>query len=200
MRRPRTRWRPARPSEDGGFDVVVEFCCRSASCRSRSLIRFACSAFSLRRRSFSRRSRSTSGVTSALGVAAGPGDRGSGCARSVRFRVTHQRVPNHVEKYKRPELLPISSANPSSGPRPLMRSSTRSSDSANELQRHDTRRRPAGRAAARAAQASPLSRPVPDRQAGAHQLAEPEWACQIGKELNHALTRFASRWSPVQGV
>ena len=26
MRRPRSRWRPASPSEDGGFEVVVEFC------------------------------------------------------------------------------------------------------------------------------------------------------------------------------
>src|SRR5437660_6546324 len=26
VRRPRARWRPASPSEDGGFDVVVEFC------------------------------------------------------------------------------------------------------------------------------------------------------------------------------
>jgi hypothetical protein len=26
LRAARARWRPARPSEDGGFDVVVEFC------------------------------------------------------------------------------------------------------------------------------------------------------------------------------
>jgi hypothetical protein len=30
-RSPRSRCRPARPSEDGGFDVMVEFCCFSAS-------------------------------------------------------------------------------------------------------------------------------------------------------------------------
>jgi hypothetical protein len=32
--------RPARPSDEGGFDVVVEFCWRSANCRSKSAIRF----------------------------------------------------------------------------------------------------------------------------------------------------------------
>ena len=31
LRRPRSRGRPASPSEDGGFDVVVEFCCRRAN-------------------------------------------------------------------------------------------------------------------------------------------------------------------------
>jgi hypothetical protein len=59
-RRPRTRCWPARPSDDGGLEVVVEFCCRSASCRSRSAIRFSCSASCLRSRSFSCFSRSIS--------------------------------------------------------------------------------------------------------------------------------------------
>lgn len=59
-RRPRSRGRLTRPSEDGGLDVVVEFCCRSASCRSRSAIRFACSSSCWRSRSFSPRSRSIS--------------------------------------------------------------------------------------------------------------------------------------------
>jgi hypothetical protein len=31
-------------TEDGGFEVVVEFCCRNASCRSRSQICFCASA------------------------------------------------------------------------------------------------------------------------------------------------------------
>jgi hypothetical protein len=38
VRRPRSRWRPARPSEDGGFEDVVEFGSRRASWRSRSAI------------------------------------------------------------------------------------------------------------------------------------------------------------------
>lgn len=65
-RRPRSRCRPARPSEDGGFDVIIEFCCRNASWRSRSATRFASSskrrsrsATASRSRSFSCCSRST---------------------------------------------------------------------------------------------------------------------------------------------
>ena len=42
---------------------------------------------------------------SALGRGADVGDYGSEGLRSVRFRFTHQRVPNHATKYKRPELL-----------------------------------------------------------------------------------------------
>lgn len=84
---------------------MVEFCCRKASWRSRSVIRFACSAFSLRSRSFSRRRRSTS-AGSALGGIVGFGDRGVGCFGSLRRRVTHERVLNHAIKYKWPELLP----------------------------------------------------------------------------------------------
>jgi hypothetical protein len=53
LRRPRSRWRPAKPSDDGGFEDVVEFCWRSASCRSKSAICFLASFNS-------RRSRSTS--------------------------------------------------------------------------------------------------------------------------------------------
>lgn len=48
-RRPPTRCRPARPSEAGGFDVVVEFWLRSANWRSRSAICFFASAISFAR-------------------------------------------------------------------------------------------------------------------------------------------------------
>ncbi len=44
--------------------------------------------------------------TSARGGAAGFDDWGSRRARRVRFRFTHDRVPNHAKKYKGPELLP----------------------------------------------------------------------------------------------
>src|SRR5437016_2855585 len=87
---------------------MVEFCCRNASWRSRSVIRFACSAFSLRSRSFSRRKRSTSG-RSAFGGAAGLGDDGLERVPAGRRRFTHETVPNHAAKYKRPELLLIES-------------------------------------------------------------------------------------------
>ena len=110
-RRPRVRGCPARPSEDGGFDVMVEFCCFSASCRSRSAIRFACSSSCLRRRSFSSRSRSISCAARSRvsGVGLSPRDR------FFRPRDIAESVRNRYKKYKYksapsvrgPELLPV---------------------------------------------------------------------------------------------
>src|SRR5439155_14898614 len=42
--RPRGLCSPAKPSEEGGLEEFVEFLLRRASCRSRSVICFSCSA------------------------------------------------------------------------------------------------------------------------------------------------------------
>ena len=41
LRRARRRCSPANPSEDGGLEELVEFCLRSANCRSKSAICFS---------------------------------------------------------------------------------------------------------------------------------------------------------------
>src|ERR1019366_2738684 len=68
--RPRSRCDPANPSDDGGLEEVVEFCCRRPSLRSRSAICFSaslsCRFFSIsssRNLSLSRLSRSISRST-----------------------------------------------------------------------------------------------------------------------------------------
>jgi hypothetical protein len=61
-RLPRSRCSPAIPSEEGGLDDVVEFCCRSASLRSRSAICFSASAIFLSRSISSSRSLSISRI------------------------------------------------------------------------------------------------------------------------------------------
>lgn len=77
LRRPRSRGAPASPSEEGGLEEFVEFCLRSASCRSKSAICFslstnrrsssaissACPVNSWRNASISRRKRSFRGAT-----------------------------------------------------------------------------------------------------------------------------------------
>jgi WD40-like Beta Propeller Repeat len=89
--------------------VVVEFCWRSASSRSRSAIRFFCSAFSCRSRSFSCRRRSSSSVrrvtssTSALDF---------GCRGGRRRVVTRATVRRLAQLVQTPELLPQVFAKP----------------------------------------------------------------------------------------
>ena len=106
VRRPRSRCRPARPSDEGGFDVVVEFCCRNASCRSKSAIRFLASvtcrsaSFSCRSRSASsRRSRSfsRSNRSWASGLPCGPFLRNT--QQTVRRSVQYVQPPEQLLEY-----------------------------------------------------------------------------------------------------
>jgi len=99
---PRSRGLPAKPSDEGGFDVVVEFCSRSVSLRCNLAIRSAYSAITLRNRSFSRRSRSISSACAS---------RSSACAS--RRSATLYTVRLSRDRRRPPELLPGGGRHPS---------------------------------------------------------------------------------------
>src|ERR1019366_8877259 len=140
--RPRSRCDPANPSDDGGLEEVVEFCCRRPSLRSRSAICFSaslsCRFFSIsssRNLSLSRLSRSISRSTFRWFSAGGIDGRW----RCEAPKHLHCQVFQAKARSKLQILKDLCDAT-FAGPELLRKSSWPLSTAINEFRQHDARR------------------------------------------------------------